>query len=134
MIAKGNQRGGGGQLAAHLMNALDNETVELAETRGSLATDIAGAFGEWRADSKVTRCEKYLYSLSVNPDQAQGRISKDEYFAFLEKAEQRLGLAGAAAHRGVSREARPERRGAAALPCRLEPHRHGGRPGHSDRP
>lgn len=94
MIAKGNQRGGGGQLAAHLMNALDNEHIELAETRGSIADDISGAFNEWRADSKTTRCEKYLYSLSVNPDQAQGRISREEYFEFLERAERRLGLAG----------------------------------------
>ena len=92
MIAKGNQRGGG-QLAAHLMNALDNEHVELAETRGSLAADIAGAFSEWRADSKTTRCEKYLYSLSVNPDQSQGHLTREQYFEFLEKAERRLGLA-----------------------------------------
>ncbi len=94
MIAKGNQRGGGGQLAAHLMNALDNEHVELAEARGSLAADIAGAFGEWHADSKTTNCEKYLYSLSVNPDQSQGHFSREQYFEFLQRTEKRLGLAG----------------------------------------
>ena len=30
MIPKGNQRGGGQQLAAHLMNSFDNDSVEVA--------------------------------------------------------------------------------------------------------
>jgi relaxase-like protein len=92
MIVKGNARGGGAQLAAHLMNAHDNERVELAETRGSIANDLAGAFSEWRADSKTTACEKYLYSLSINPDQAQGKMTREEYFAFIGRVEKRLGL------------------------------------------
>ena len=37
MILKGNQRGGGQQLAAHLQNSFDNERVEVAEIRGSVA-------------------------------------------------------------------------------------------------
>lgn len=92
MIVKGNARGGGAQLAAHLMNAHDNERVELAETRGSIANDLAGAFSEWRAQSKATNCDKYLYSLSISPDQAQGRMERAHYLEFLNRIESALGL------------------------------------------
>jgi hypothetical protein len=92
MIAKGNQRSGGAQLATHLLNAHDNERVEVLEVRGSIASDLHGAFTEWHAQSKATSCTQYLYSLSVNPDQRQGHLTRDQYLDFLERAEQRLGL------------------------------------------
>ena len=38
MILKGNQRGGGQQLAVHLMNSFDNERVEIAGVRGAPRT------------------------------------------------------------------------------------------------
>ena len=71
MIAKGNARSGGQNLATHLLNELDNERVEIAEVRGAIAQDLHGAFKEWFAASKATECRKYLYSLSVSPDQQQ---------------------------------------------------------------
>lgn len=92
MICKASQRGGGAQLAAHLLNAYDNERVELAELRGSVAKDLAGAFREWFAQSKVTNCEKYLYSLSINPDQRQGRLTNDQYLDLIGRYEKTLGL------------------------------------------
>jgi hypothetical protein len=92
MIAKGNARAGGQNLATHLLNAHDNERVEIAETRGSVANDLHGAFAEWRAQAKATKCEKYLYSLSVNPDQRQGRLTREQYFDYLARVETRLGL------------------------------------------
>jgi hypothetical protein len=46
MICKASQRGGGRQLAAHLLNAHDNVRVEVADMRGSVARDLAGAFKE----------------------------------------------------------------------------------------
>jgi hypothetical protein len=49
LILKGNQRGGGQQLAAHLLNSFDNERVEVADVRGAIARDLSGAFGEWYA-------------------------------------------------------------------------------------
>jgi len=76
----------------HLLNAHDNERVEIAETRGSVANDLHGAFAEWRAQAKATRCEKYLYSLSVNPDQRQGRLTREQYFDYLARVVKRLGL------------------------------------------
>ena len=58
MILKGNHRGGGQQLAAHLMNSFDNERVEVAEVRGAVAQDLSGAFAEWSAQSRATKARK----------------------------------------------------------------------------
>src|SRR5271168_634122 len=66
MILKGNQRGGGQQLAAHLLNSFDNERVEIVDVRGAVAQDLSGAFAEWAAEARGTRCQKFLYSLSLN--------------------------------------------------------------------
>jgi hypothetical protein len=89
MITKGNQRGGGRQLATHLLNAHDNERVEVAEIRGAVAQDLHGAFAEWYAQSKATRAEKYLYSLSINPPRP---MSREDYIEFANQVEKRLKL------------------------------------------
>ena len=52
MILKGNQRAGGDELASHLMNAFDNEHVEVAQVRGTVADDLHGAFGEYEDHAK----------------------------------------------------------------------------------
>ena len=72
MIPKGNQRAGGQQLATHLLNAYDNDRVEIADMRGAIAQDLHGAFAEWYAEAKATNCSKYLYSMSINPACGQG--------------------------------------------------------------
>src|SRR5271169_3280990 len=92
MIPKGNQRGGGQGLATHLLNAFDNDRVEVADVRGALAQDLHGAFAEWYAESKGTRCTKYLYSLSINPDHTQGPFTREHYYDFIRRTEDRLGL------------------------------------------
>lgn len=94
MIPKGNQRGGGQQLATHLLNSYNNDRVEIADMRGAVAQDLHGAFAEWRAQAKATQCRKYLYSLSVNPDHRQGPFSREQYFDFIARTEAKLGLAG----------------------------------------
>ena len=94
MIPKGNQRAGGQQLATHLLNAYDNDRVEVAEVRGSVAQDLHGAFAEWYAVAKATQCSKYLYSLSINPDHAQGPYTRAHYDDFIRRTESKLGLAG----------------------------------------
>jgi len=95
MIAFGSQRAGGADLATHLSNAEDNEYVEVADLRGSVAEDLHGAFSEWEAQAHaMTKAQKYLYSLSVNPDPAQGRLSRDQYMDYIARAEECLGLAG----------------------------------------
>lgn len=94
MIPKGNQRGGGRQLATHLMNAFDNERVEIADLRGAVAQDLHGAFQEWFAQSKATRCHKYLYSLSVNPDIAKYDLTREQHLDFIARTERSLKLVG----------------------------------------
>jgi hypothetical protein len=94
MITKGNQRGGAGRLATHLLNAYDNDGVEVADVRGAVARDLHGAFAEWRAQAMGTQCKKYLYSLSVNPDQRQGPLSRAQYLEFIGRVEVKLGLSG----------------------------------------
>ena len=44
MIPFASQRGGGQDLATHLMNEHDNEFMELAQVRGAVAHDLHGAF------------------------------------------------------------------------------------------
>lgn len=91
MILKGNQRAGGEDLASHLMNLYDNDEVELAEVRGSIADDLHGAFAEFEAMASGTRAQEALYSLSINPSEP---MSRDQYFTVIDRVGERLGLAG----------------------------------------
>ncbi|MBM6395292.1 relaxase/mobilization nuclease domain-containing protein [Ochrobactrum anthropi] len=95
MIPKASQRGGGKDLATHLLNAFDNELVEVAEVSGAIAPDLRGAFAEWEAIATgLTKCRNYLYSLSVNPDLGQGQLSRAQYMDYVDRVEKALGLSG----------------------------------------
>lgn len=95
MISFASQRALGQDLATHLLNAHDNEMVELAEVNGAIAPDLHGAFAEWEAQAHaLTKCENYLYSLSVNPDPAQDPLSREQYFDYINRVEDKLGLTG----------------------------------------
>lgn len=95
MIPKSSQRGGGRDLATHLLNAFDNEFVELADVRGAVAHDLHGAFAEWEAiGSALTRSRNYLYSLSINPDHRQGALTREQYADYADRVEKALGLSG----------------------------------------
>jgi MobA/VirD2-like, nuclease domain len=95
MIPFASQRGGGQDLATHLMNAHDNEQVDLFSVRGAVAGDLHGALAEWEAIAgALTRCRQYLCSLSINPDERQGRLTRDQYLDYIARAEGALGLAG----------------------------------------
>jgi hypothetical protein len=95
MIPFGSQRALGQDLATHLLNTQDNERMEVAQVRGAVARDLHGAFAEWEAQAHtLTRCSNYIYSLSINPDQRQGRLTKEQYLDYIDRAENRLGLAG----------------------------------------
>ena len=55
--------------------------------------DLPGAFAEWEAQAHaLTRCKNYLYSLSINPDNRQGELTREQYFDYIARAEERLGL------------------------------------------
>ncbi len=95
MIPKASQRGGGQDLAAHLLNAVDNEYVELADVRGAVAGDLHGAFAEWEAiASALTKSRSYLYSLSINPHVVNGPLTRAQNADYADRVEKALGLSG----------------------------------------
>ncbi|MCF6354794.1 MAG: hypothetical protein L3J26_06780 [Candidatus Polarisedimenticolaceae bacterium] len=69
MILKASQRAYGRELAAHLLNANDNEHVEVHKISGFVADTVPAAMQEAHALSRGTRCQQYLFSLSLNPPQ-----------------------------------------------------------------
>ena len=89
MILKASQRSGGADLATHLMNEFDNEEVDIAEVRGTVANDLHGAFAEYEAIATGTRCKQPLYSLSINPSEP---IDRQIYHAAIGRIEKHLGL------------------------------------------
>lgn len=115
MILKGNQRSGGADLATHLMNEFDNERIEVAQIRGTVADHLYGAFAEYEALAAGTRCKEPLYSLSVNPSEP---ISREQYYAAIDRIEQRLGLSGHA--RAVVFHVKHGREHAHVVWCRID--------------
>jgi hypothetical protein len=115
MILKGNQRAGGDDLATHLMNAFDNERIEVVQIRGTVADHLHGAFAEYEALAAGTRCKEPLYSLSINPS---APISRDQYYAAIDRIEQRLGLSGQA--RAVVFHVKHGREHAHVVWCRID--------------
>lgn len=93
MIPFASQRGGGQDLATHLLNDYDNDLAEVDHVRGAIARDLHGAFKEWEVQANtLTKCQKYLYSLSINPDPAQGPLTRDQYMDYIGRTEQALEL------------------------------------------
>jgi relaxase-like protein len=93
MNLKGNIRGSGTECAIHLTNEKDNEVVEVTELRGFAGTDLMDALQEVMALSRLTRCKKYLYSLSINPPK-NVNASSEQFEDAIERAEKTLGLQG----------------------------------------
>ncbi|TEA79180.1 relaxase/mobilization nuclease domain-containing protein [Allopusillimonas ginsengisoli] len=93
MILKGSQRGGAGQLATHLLNARDNEHIEVHELHGFSADDLHAAFQEIEATSRGTRAKQFLFSLSFNPPPRE-QVTIAEFEAAITAAERKLGLDG----------------------------------------
>ena len=91
MILKASQRGGDGALAAHLMNAKDNEHIEVHAIHGFMSVDVAGAFQEIRAAAQATNCKQYMLSLSLSPPE-EAIVSNEEFEDAINKAMKRLGL------------------------------------------
>jgi len=91
MILKASQRGGSRQLAAHLNKTEENEHVELHEIRGFIAEDVDGALHEAYAMSRGTRCTKFLFSVSLNPPEAEN-VPIEKFEDALGRIENKLGL------------------------------------------
>ena len=92
MILKASQRGGGMQLAVHLLKP-ENEHVELHEISGFVADDLAGAFKEVYAISKGTRCKQFLFSLSLNPPEMEN-VPVEAFEDVIARIEAKMGLVG----------------------------------------
>ncbi len=93
MILKGSQRAGAKQLSAHLLNARDNEHVQIHELRGFTADDLHGALAEAHAISKGTKCKQFMFSLSLNPPKG-AEVGEEEFERAADQAEKALGLEG----------------------------------------
>ena len=92
MILQGNQRGGGKNLAHHLMKQ-ENDLVEVHQLRGFASDNLYGAFQESYAISRATRCKQHLFSLSLNPP-FEAKVSNEQFEAAIERAEDILGMNG----------------------------------------
>lgn len=93
MILKASQRGGGRQLALHLLNTRDNDHVEVASVDGCIATDVAGAFAEMYAVSRATRCRQYLFSVSLSPPK-DATVPVADFETAIDQIAKKLGLSG----------------------------------------
>jgi hypothetical protein len=93
MILKGSQRGGGQDLAVHLMRLDDNEHIDIHEMRGFAGETLSEAFREAEAVSRATKCRQYLFSLSLSPP-ADKSVPVEAFRQTIEQIEQRLGLEG----------------------------------------
>lgn len=91
MILKASQRGGGKQLAVHLLKTDENEHVEVHDIRGFVAEDITGAFQEAHAISKATKCRQFLFSLSLNPPETEN-VPISVFENAIDDVEKSLGL------------------------------------------
>lgn len=93
MILKASQRGGGKQLALHLLRIDENEHVETHEVRGFISQDLTGALKEAHAVSLGTRCKQFLFSVSLSPP-PQERVPIETFESAIERIEQHTGLTG----------------------------------------
>jgi hypothetical protein len=91
MILKASQRGGGSDLAVHLMRMDENDHISVHELRGFASDDLKGAFKEAHAVSLGTKCRQYLFSLSLSPPEG-ARVGVETFEATIEHIEERLGL------------------------------------------
>ncbi|MBO6816376.1 MAG: relaxase [Rhizobiaceae bacterium] len=73
------------------MNDLDNDHIALHELRGFVGRDLHEALAEAHAISKGTKCEQYLFSLSLSPPK-DADVGEQAFIDAIDKAEQALGL------------------------------------------
>ena len=67
MIFKASKRSGGRQLGVHLLKTQENEQVEIHEVSGFISDTVMGAMNEAYAAARGTKCQRYLFSMSLSP-------------------------------------------------------------------
>lgn len=93
MIIKASQRGGGANLAAHLTRTDENEHVHIAELRGFVGENLQDAFKEVDAIRRGTKCQQYLFSVSLSPPPS-ANLSAEDFMAAIDRVEEITGLNG----------------------------------------
>lgn len=93
MILKASERGAAVRLGRHLTNDIENDHVEVFEVSGFIAGDVVGAMKEAQAVAAGTRCEKHLFSLSLNPPPNENP-STQVFERAIDRIETCLGLTG----------------------------------------
>ncbi|WP_024514747.1 AAA family ATPase [Bradyrhizobium sp. Tv2a-2] len=93
MIIKGRSRAGPDELAVHLMRVDTNEVMEVIEIRGTVASDLKGAFREMSAVAAGTRCKRNLYHASINV-RVEERLELEQWMYSIDSLEKRLQLLG----------------------------------------
>jgi hypothetical protein len=74
-----------------MMRADDNEHVQLYELRGFASDNLGDAFKEAEAISLGTKCQQFLFSVSLNPPQG-ACLSEDVFAETANRIEKRPGL------------------------------------------
>jgi hypothetical protein len=92
MILHGNSRCSEG-LAHHLLRDDENDHVHVLAVEGFATDDVHEALDEVRAIASGTRCQKYLFSLSLSPPKSAD-MSEDQFLDAINKAQDRLSLSG----------------------------------------
>ncbi len=93
VILKGNRRGGAMQLSVHLLNEEDNDHVTVHELRGFVSDDLRGALMEAYGVSRGTKCQRFLYSLSLSPPQTEN-VPVSVFEDAIDRIEKQLGFEG----------------------------------------
>ncbi len=93
MILKASQRGGGSQLAVHLLKTDENEHVEIHEVRGFMSDTPMDALKEAYAISRGTKCRQFLFSLSLSPPEKE-RVPVEVFEQAITDIEEKMGLFG----------------------------------------
>ncbi|MCC7037247.1 MAG: hypothetical protein IT560_08045, partial [Alphaproteobacteria bacterium] len=93
MILKASQRANSAELAKHLLNGDDNDHVTVHEIRGFMSATLEGALQEAYAMSRGTRCEQFLFSLSLSPPE-DADVPIEDFEAAIEEIEKKLLLLG----------------------------------------
>ncbi len=91
MILKASQRANGRELAIHLLNGHDNAHVEVFQMHGFMADSLPDAMQEAEALSRGTKCQKYLFSVSLNPPPEE-KVPTAAFEDAIGRIEEKMGL------------------------------------------
>lgn len=93
MIINGNSRSNAKFFTKHLLNAEQNERVEVKEIRGFVADNVPDAFKEIEIIGSATRAKNSFYHSNINPDEGE-KLTQEQWEQTIDTLEKKLGLGG----------------------------------------